>query len=145
MSRDLTRRAAVAAIAAGAPTLARAAPSHPDAELIELGRQFDEITAALDKEIAGAGTDLPALDRLSAIEPMIVALPARTVEGMRVKARAACWAMMGDFDELPGPTTDVRMARSIVRDLIRLYDPDRERPNAVRDLLAEIERDASKS
>jgi hypothetical protein len=43
-----------------------------------------------------------------------------------------------------GPTTDVCMGRSIVRDLIRLYDPDRERPNAVRDLLAEVERNAEK-
>jgi hypothetical protein len=140
MTRDLTRRAAVAAIAAGAPTFASGAPRHPDAELIELGRQFEEITAALDRDDAE-----PALDRLAVIEPAIIAMPATTIEGMRVKARAACWAMMGDFEDLSGPTTDVRMARSIVRDLIRLYDPDRERPGAVRDLLAEIERGAEKS
>jgi hypothetical protein len=42
-----------AAIAAGAPALATARAGHPDAELIELGRQFDEITAALDREIGG--------------------------------------------------------------------------------------------
>jgi hypothetical protein len=124
--------------------LATAAPRHPDAELIELGRQFEEIRAALDREIAG-GTELGALERLAVVEPAIVAMPATTIEGMRVKARAACWAMLGDFEDLDGPTSDVRMARSIVRDLIRLYDPDRERPNAVRDLLAEIERGATES
>jgi hypothetical protein len=113
MSRDLTRRAAVAAIAAGVPTLAAAAPGHPDAELIELGRQFDEITAALDREIDG-GTELGALDRLVVVEPAIVAMPATTIEGMRVKARAACWAMLGDFEVLDGPTTDVRMAAPIL-------------------------------
>jgi hypothetical protein len=140
MSRDLTRRAAVAAIAAGAPALATASPGqHPDAELIDLGRQFDEITAALDGDNAEG-----ALDRLAAIEPAIVSMPATTAEGMCVKARAACWALIGDLDP-NGSTTDVRMARSIVRDLIRLYDPDRERPNAIRDLLAHIERGATKT
>jgi hypothetical protein len=57
VSRDLTRRAAVAAIAAGAPTLATAAPSQPDAQLIELGQQFDEITVALTRRLL-AGYDL---------------------------------------------------------------------------------------
>jgi hypothetical protein len=140
MSRHLTRRVAVAAMAAaGAPAIATAAPDHQDTELIEFGRQFEEMTVALDGDDAEG-----AFDRLAVIEPAIVAMPATTIEGMRVKARAASWALMGDL-EPTGPSTDVRMALSIVRDLIRLYDPDRERPNAVGDLLAEIERDATKS
>jgi hypothetical protein len=53
--------------------------------------------------------------------------------------------LLGDLDPTTGATTDARMALSIVRDLIRLYDPDREGPNAIPDLLAEIERGAMKS
>jgi hypothetical protein len=145
MNRKLTRRAAVAAIAAGAPVLtAAAAVSHPDAELIGLGRQFEEITATLDREIAGADDDLPALDRLAVVEPRILATPATTMEGMRVKARAACWALGGDLQPT-GLTTDVRIARSIVRDLIRLYDPQLEHPGAIAKLIAEIEAGAGQS
>ena len=123
-----------------ADVIAFAAPTVADAELIQLGRQFDEIITALDGDNAEG-----ALGQLAVIEPAIVAMPATTIEGMRVKARAARWAMGGDFEELAGPSTDGRMGRSIILDLIRLYDPDRERPNAVRDLLAEIERGPSKS
>jgi hypothetical protein len=136
---DRISERAVAGIAIGAATLASAPGQHPDAELIDLGRQFEEVAAALDGDNAEA-----ELDRLAVIEPTIVAMPATTLEGIRVKARAACWALSGDLNP-NGPTTDVRMALSIVRDLIRLCDPERERPNAAHDVLGEIERDAIKS
>jgi hypothetical protein len=109
------------------PILASAPGQRPDAELIDLGRQFEEIAAALDGDNAEA-----ALHRPAVIEPTIVAMPATTIEEIRVRARAACWALSGDRNPNRPTTTDVRMALSIVRDLIRLYDLDRERPNAVR-------------
>jgi hypothetical protein len=96
----------VAEIAIGAATLASAPGQRPDAELIDLGRQFEEIAAALDGDNAEA-----ALDRLAVIEPTIVAMPAATIEGILVKARAACWTLSGDLNP-NGPTTDVRMALS---------------------------------
>jgi hypothetical protein len=54
-----------------------------------------------------------------------------------VKARAACWALLGDLDPAGQSTTDKRMALSLVRDLIRLYDPGLERPGALEKLVSD--------
>jgi hypothetical protein len=63
------------------------------------------------------------LERLGHLEAAIVATPARTMEGFFVKARAASWALLGDLDPAGAKTIDQRMALSIIRDLIQLYDP----------------------
>jgi hypothetical protein len=141
MSKELTRRAALVAIAAGAPTLTASAPGHPDAELIELGRQYDEAAAAIEQN----GADDEPWARQGAIFDAIIGMPAATIEGVRVKARVVCDGLLGDLDENTWPKGQNPLPLSIVRDLIRLYDPDRERPNAWRDLIAEIEREATKS
>jgi hypothetical protein len=51
---------------------------------------------------------------------MWMAAPAQTIDGLRVKARAACWALLGDLDDGDPSTMDKRIALSIVRDLIRV-------------------------
>ena len=61
------------------------------------------------------------------------------MEGLCVKARASCWALLGDLDDASDATTDRRMTLSIVRDLIRLYDPGLERPGALKALVESIE------
>jgi len=60
--------------------------------------------------------------RVSRIVRLIERTPAHTLAGLRVKARAVAWCHAGvDTISLArNPTTDVRLAQSIVRDLIAL-------------------------
>jgi hypothetical protein len=67
------------------------------------------------------------------------------MEGLCVKARAACWALLGDLNDPAGATTDERMALSIVRDLIRLYHPALEQPGASQQLVKDVENAARNS
>jgi hypothetical protein len=110
-----------------------------DPVLLALGRKFDALTEKLDSDL-----NMPweTLAEFSRVEAQIVATPATTIEGLCVKARAACWALLGDLDSNEQSTTDKRMAHSIVRDLIRLYDPSLERPGALKSLVCEIEQPA---
>ncbi|HEY6018893.1 MAG TPA: hypothetical protein VIY48_03090 [Candidatus Paceibacterota bacterium] len=112
-----------------------------DNVLFALGREFDTFTEKID-----SGLNIPweALNEFSRVEEQIVATPATTMEGLCVKARAACWALLGDLDSNEQSTTNERMALSIVRDLIRLYNPSLERPGALRRLVTEIEQEAEK-
>jgi hypothetical protein len=106
-----------------------------DTELVALGKQFDALTRVLDA--ADLWGDMAyALDR---IERAILNTQAKTMEGLRVKARAACWARLGDLDPASGSTTDERMALSIIRDLIRLFDPKLEQPGALQKIFADFE------
>ena len=110
-----------------------------DVALIALGRQFDDVAAQIDHAIdhkSDLSTD--TLNRLGRLETEIISVQAKTVEGLRVKARAACWALLGDIDAASQPSTDKRMALSIVRDLIRLYDPQLEHPGALKQLVADL-------
>lgn len=123
-------------------------PAAADTELLELGRQFEEIVTQMDMvtdrklEDAALGG---LLAKLELVEPAIVAFPATTIDGLRVKARAAAWALLGDLDPTGGSTTDERMSMSIVRDVIRLYDPEREDEGALTRLVEEIESGAALS
>jgi hypothetical protein len=129
MQNKFSRRTMLGGLAS-APMLPREAN---DTSLIALGREFNAITAAIDD---GGSTAL--WDRLGPLETAIVAAPAHTIEGFCVKARAACWARLGDLDPTAEATADQRMALSIVRDLIRLYDPRREVPTHHETLLRKM-------
>jgi hypothetical protein len=112
-----------------------AAGDSSDRDIVALGREFDAVAAQLDKTIedcSAVHNDL--LKRLGALDVAITATPAQTLEGLRVKARAACWALLGDLDPCAEPTTDRRMALSIVRDLVRMHDPHLESPGALKKL-----------
>src|ERR1700730_8357632 len=65
------------------------------------------------------------------------------MEGLRVKARAACWARLGDLDPASGSTTDERMALPIIRDLIRLFDPNLEQPGALQTYREDLKRSSN--
>jgi hypothetical protein len=56
-------------------------------------------------------------------------------EGLRVKAHAACWGLLSDIEESEQETLSVQMAVSIVRDLIRAFDPNPEHPSALKKLV----------
>jgi hypothetical protein len=145
IDQTLSRRVVVIGLGAASTqsTTLAAQNNRPDARLIALGREFDEITAQWDYAVeSGSLFAEETFERFGRIDREIAAAEAKTTEGLLVKARAACWATLGDLNPLDEPTTDRRMALSIVRDLIRLHDPSREVPNALRDLVAENERGA---
>jgi hypothetical protein len=95
---------------------------------------------SLDDAAGSSEADFVELDRL--IE-QILNRQARTLEGLFAKAQCAAWALMGDLGD-PGSdaTLDRRMQISIVRDLVRLFDPTIERPGALSALIREIELNA---
>ena len=136
----LSRRSILGSLAVSpvlaSPTLTTEASA--GAHLLALARQFDALAAQIDYAIEN-GSDIAQdiLYQFSHIEAEIVATPATTIDGLRVKARAACWALLGDLDSADQSTTDKRMALSIVRDLIRLHDPNLERIGAVGELVAQ--------
>jgi hypothetical protein len=121
----MSRRAALGSLAASPLLLVAAMPaaaaSCTDAHLLALGRDFDSAVAKLDHAIAdGADVDWQVLEQLGWLDAEIVGMEAVTMEGLCVKARAACWALLGDVDPAGQLTTDKRMVLSIVRDLIRV-------------------------
>jgi len=136
--KKISRRSALY-FAATSPALA--VSTHPanagaDPVLLELGRQFDAISAQLDHELHTGWTTLKEFDR---ILQQIVCTPATTLEGLLVKARAGCWALLGDFDSADQSAAGAPMAFSIMRDLIRLGAPLLENPAALQRLLQQIE------
>lgn len=127
----LDRIAASASFTAVAPAAAAAAP-HPDAELLALGAEMDAAHvreraswAALDPagwtEAEDAACEALA-QAVVAIIDRILAAPARTLDGLKVKARAVdwCWSGEGFEPESARDTTDVRLCYSAMRDLLAL-------------------------
>ena len=110
-----------------------------DIALLTLGHQFDALSAKLDD---GLDIAWETLEEFSQVETQIIATPATTIEGLCVKARVTCWAQLGDLDPSEHSTANERMAFSIVRDLIRLCDPNLEHPGALKSLVREIEQTA---
>ena len=95
--KQISRRSALY-FAATAPTLAvpiHLAIADADPVLLELGRQFDAISAQLDRELR---TEWKTLEEFDRILQQIVCTPATTLEGLLVKARAGCWVLLGDFE-----------------------------------------------
>jgi hypothetical protein len=140
--KQLSRRSALfsaaivpAAVLSSHVQIAGAAPA-ADPELLALGRQFDAVAARLDHGDSAWET----LEGFGRIYDEIVATPARTIEGLFVKARVECWGLLGDLD---AGQSNGNMALSIIRDLIRLHDPRLERPGAIKRLVEEIEKNAA--
>jgi hypothetical protein len=139
MIAKLSRRTLIGALAASSvmPVAGAAASSTVDSRLVDLGRQFDQLAKYID-DPCGDGRQLTEefFAKFHRIEAEILSTPAKTIEGYRVKARAACWALLGDIDPNTGSTTDERMALSIIRDLIQQYDPELEKPGALQELVS---------
>jgi hypothetical protein len=120
--------------------------SPTDGKLVVLGRQFESLATQIDHAIED-GTEIAweVLHQLDGVEAEIVATPATTIDGLCVKARAACWALLGDLDPAGQSTTDKRMAFSILRDLIGRCAPSFERPGALTKLVEVLESGAGNS
>jgi hypothetical protein len=145
----ISRRSALSVLAASPLLIAvmtSAETSSADSRLLALGRDFDAAAGKLDHAITtGIDFDNGLLEQLDRLDSEIVTTQASTMQGLSVKARAACWALLGDLDDPGDTTTDRRMSLSIVRDLIRLCDPGLERPGALKQLLQDIESSAGNS
>jgi hypothetical protein len=109
------------------------APTHPDAELLALGREFDarhvRYLAALDIFHAlpdGSSDDfvIACADATDEIRHSMADIPAATPAGIAAKARAFCALEFGNFeDHSDGLYHDLKpLADSIMRDLIRPAD-----------------------
>ena len=87
--KRISRRSALY-FAATTPALAvsiQPAIADADLALLELGRQFDAISAQLDHELHTEWKTLNGFDR---ILQQIVCTPATTLEGLLEKARVGC-------------------------------------------------------
>jgi len=124
----ITRRAAIAGLAA-IPTAAMSADErNPDAGLLLLGEQLDRLWAEENRLYAileASRTDHDgdlwdaANDRTSAVVDQIEALPASTFAGLQVKARAVSWCYCGDPIYLDDQrTTDIRLTEQILKVLL---------------------------
>jgi hypothetical protein len=140
----LSRRFALKSIATAAilsSALGPANASAADSHLLFHGREFDEIAAQIDRSIE-EGMDLPdALhERFEYVWNVIESTPGTTLEDLQVKARLACWCLLGDLNTPENATGHKRMALSILRDLIRMHRPEMEKPGALAKLVEDIER-----
>lgn len=120
--------AAVAAVAIPAVALA-SEPTSADAALVALGEQLEAAwaatTAADEKYRDDLSPEAEAITEASyeaaaAIVHQIETVPASTIDGLRVKARAIQWCYDIDPVDLviDQNTTDLRIANSIIRDLL---------------------------
>lgn len=138
--KQFSRRCALfsAAVIPAAALSRHTQTADADPVLLALGRQFDALAARLDDGDSAWG----ALERFGRIYDEIVATPARSIEGLFVKARVECWGLLGDLD---ASQCNSEMAISIIRDLIRLHQPSLERPGALKRLVEEIQENAGAS
>ena len=140
--QQISRRSVLyfAAVAPASAVSADPLVADADTLLIELGGRFDAISAQLDREL---GTEWTVLEEFDRVLARIVTTRANTMEGLFVKARAGCWALLGDFESADESAAGAPMAFSIMRDLIRLGAPNLENPGALRRLFQQIEDDAN--
>lgn len=90
----------------------------PDAELITLGNMLER--AWSEERTSGGSED--AIDAGSAIADLILRIPAKTLNGLFVKAHAVAWCYGDEEVTLTNvtATTDIQLAESIVLDLLRM-------------------------
>lgn len=133
----LSRRTLISWLAALCPAgFTSEVHARPDAGLNELGLQFDYVSSSIDLAIEGRQELCQSmLQRMDELVKAIDSQSATTLDGLRIKARVAAWALSGDLDARQDSELAQDMSRSILCDLIRNFDPNRERPEAVARLL----------
>jgi len=122
--RSFLRAAPVAGVALAVPAVALA--ETPDADLINLGFAFDaayseeQAARAIGRETGDWDKWDDAYARSGAIVRQIEAVPATTLDGLRVKARCIQWCYGDDPIDLEGTsnTMDMRLAQQIVTSLL---------------------------
>jgi hypothetical protein len=135
----ITRRTLAATLAA-VPAAAMAGPlatdaRHDDAELLELGRQWETAVAATETAAKVVEAGIMSEDEFDNVHQVendlqiqIVCLPGQTIEGLKLKARVAK-RLSPDVNkecqferavEYDGPCSDVAAAFALVRDLLAM-------------------------
>ena len=119
-------------LVAGAASTVSAALSIPlakttggdDAELLRLGHDMDRLiaeeNAAKPAHNDGDWTAWEAAyERSQVAVRAVTELPARSLEGFRIKARAVAWCYSGDEVDFPDTSsTDMKLVNAIIRDLL---------------------------
>jgi hypothetical protein len=127
--RSVLKTAAAVALAGSGITAAQAIESeHPDRALILLGEKMESASTAYDLVQAQYHGDASheadaicerAYHVVSSIMNEIETKTPRTIDGLRVKARACQWCFSGDPIEFGrNETTDVRLAAQIINALL---------------------------
>jgi hypothetical protein len=123
-----SRRAALS-LFAGLPVLAslpaaammaRTGAPGPDDRLIDLGKQLEAARIIENKAFEVELTDEEANEAMRPsrdIVDQIEAIPARTLDGLKVKARAVDYCRTGDDFEWDGMATDMWIIRSILHSI----------------------------
>jgi hypothetical protein len=110
--------AGIAAAIPATPSVASIQP-HADAELLRLSEQLKAAWAVEEACVVASDFDVAA-EKSRQIVEQIERCTATTLGGFRVKALAVQWCWQGEPDIQFGEdqTTDVRLAQSILRDLV---------------------------
>jgi hypothetical protein len=97
-------------------------------------KEADQILLDLEQRLYRADAENEIDKWVETMEEMIVTSP-ETLDGIRAKARVACSGRLGDLEDVffdpSAPHNDQTLENSILRDLIRLYDPHLEHRGAV--------------
>jgi hypothetical protein len=128
---NITRRVALLgtaalSIAVVAPVVAAAAHAHAveNTALLKAGAEFERLWA-IEVAAKPSGSDGDwsrwdeAYEETRSVVHGIVAIPACSMAGMKIKARAIQWCHGADIlDVGANETTDARLANSLIRDLL---------------------------
>lgn len=103
--------------------------------LLELEREFIEQDDGINRDRSAD------IDRWAHLLDEMIAIETRSLDGVRAKARVECRLRLGDLDyQVMKESTrqQATLLDSVLRDLIRTFDPEVEHPGAVRALLREM-------
>ncbi|KWV54340.1 hypothetical protein AS156_01015 [Bradyrhizobium macuxiense] len=94
------------------------------AELVAAQDALDAVDLELGIETMGKRWD-DAHDVCHRLAKQIKDVPATTIGGLRIKAKALCWCRTNDFDKVDGleddcVTTDMQLAASVISDLVAM-------------------------
>jgi hypothetical protein len=115
----------VGSFADGEPVAGGAKGQHRDAELIALGAELErawDVERPKWAEVKPGTKDdvvLKIMAHCRSLCERILLLPAHTLVGLRIKARALLWCHQGELGDF-GEATDEKLAGSIIRDLLAL-------------------------
>lgn len=110
---------------AGAATLAAASATRSmPSPIVLASKRFDELSAHLDGD---GPVDGAFWSEFRATANQLVGIRATAPEDYFAKAKVAAWARLGDLDPPSSATLDIRIAISVLRDIVvqndgRLYD-----------------------
>jgi hypothetical protein len=92
-----------------------------DMRLVALHAQFRLFASTIDRIVEGRPNPPSSEKFWASFERLISSVEkkqATSIAGLRIKAQLAKWSLMDDVNLCPEATIDMRMGRSIIRDLV---------------------------